>query len=118
MVNCADVMLSRWSGWLVDRVRSLGCPHAASFLRQGAGTGKVGAPEVDVGCIRTDAAVRWLIVAHRSLAEVVLAHYLYGGSVEAKLRWLGIGRNCYYDRLDRAQRLILRYVAESKRNPV
>lgn len=116
MVDCADAMLRAWVGWRVDRVRRLGYPHAAAFLREGGRSGKPSAPDIKVGCARVDAAVQWLIVLERELAEVVLAHYLSAVAVEVKCRWLGIGRNCYYDRLDRAQRLILRYVAEDKRN--
>lgn len=115
MVLYADDLLRRWVGWLGDRVHLLGYPHAAPFAAEGGRRTRRSAPIVDVLSCRVDAAVRRLVVEREREAAVLLSYYLAAGTVGDKAALVGIGRGSYYDDLDRAQRLILRYVAEAKR---
>jgi len=115
MVECADKMLRKWANWLECRVRLLGYPSSAAFASEGCRGSLRPAPIVDKASGRVHDAVLLLMVEGGETCAVLLAHYLMSGTIDSRLKHLGIGRNRYYDLLDAGQRTIMRYVAERKR---
>lgn len=117
MIDCADVMLKRWAAWLDCRVRLLGYPSAAAFAKDGGRpTDARPSPMVDRLSGRVHAAVLRLLDEDAALASILVAHYLSFMTIDRKLALLRVGRRRYYEELERSQQLILRYVAEWKRN--
>lgn len=113
MVNTyIDYRLSRWAIWVLRSVdHGIGFPKQVSYISMMPRTGQsTNSPEFEQDAYDIDRCVLAVKVVNKQLHQVLDLAYLRYMTEEQKLKAANCCKKTFYNRLNRAQQLVLGYL--------
>lgn len=107
-----DGRLYEWAEWSLRRKdNGTGFPHQVSYINQMPRSGQMArSPEFNDQCYEVERCVQAVKVTNVLLHQVIVLAYLRTMTAEQRARELGCSTKTYYNKLDRAQQLVLGFL--------